>query len=395
MGAQDIVQFSAERQQAVQGWLDRRTGDAELRGTETNRWVLRGNLSAAEREHILAKVSSGAGDPSALRERIAQKADGSALKKEPAREYTELGRYAEAPKDGAIGEGMKGGRVSEHQELLKHLGYDLGQRGVDSYWGKDTEKANGQWIAEGRPKTREERERFAKERDQKRQLEMEAGKREIARVGEKQLTDARAGATQTTARGGKLTRSDGADESEGNPLERKLDASASAGQAAAAMGGRFDGTDSPKLIDALTGKSPREIREIKDAFKTHPSNVTGEDLETAVRRETSGDYRETLVNLLNGNTSNRKGGLRELASADAEAARKAFDVKSWLVFGGTDNVALQSMLTSRSPEEIRALSKVYQEKYGESFRARVEDETSGNFRKTLLAIIDKAHASGS
>jgi annexin A7/11 len=140
------------------------------------------------------------------------------------------------------------------------------------------------------------------------------------------------------------------------------------------------GTDEDALIRNLRGKSNAEIQEIKSAYQ----QMYGESLEERVRSETGGDFRNVLMGMLSGTRSEAPRADPVAATRDAAALREAME--GW----GTDEDALSRVLTQRSPVQIKAIAEAYQQMYGESLRGRVESETSGDFRRSLLAVIDSA-----
>lgn len=138
------------------------------------------------------------------------------------------------------------------------------------------------------------------------------------------------------------------------------------------------GTDEETLIRSLRGKTNEEIREIRRAYR----EMYGESLEERIDSETSGDFATALRSILSGQRSDAVVADPVRASRDAAAIREA--VEGW----GTDEETLTRIVSGRSPAEIRAISAAYQQMYGESLRSRVSDETSGDYRRTLLALID-------
>jgi hypothetical protein len=140
------------------------------------------------------------------------------------------------------------------------------------------------------------------------------------------------------------------------------------------------GTDEEALIRNLVGKSNAEIREIKAAYQ----QMYGESLEERVSSETSGDFRTVLMGILSANRSEAPVADPVAATRDATALRTA--MQGW----GTDEDALARILTNRSPAELRAIAQAYQRMYGENLRGRVDSETSGDFCRSLLALLDHA-----
>jgi hypothetical protein len=138
------------------------------------------------------------------------------------------------------------------------------------------------------------------------------------------------------------------------------------------------GTDEEALIRQLRGKTNAEIAEIKAAYQ----EMYGESLEERVKSETSGDFRTAILGMLSGTRVETPVVDQAAATRDAVALREA--MQGW----GTDEDTLTRILSNRSPAQIQAIAQAYQQMYGEGLRQRVSDETSGDYRRTLLAMID-------
>lgn len=68
------------------------------------------------------------------------------------------------------------------------------------------------------------------------------------------------------------------------------------------------------------------------------------------------------------------------ANEDAEALNKA------MVGLGTDNNRLIEILTTRNPDQVQAICKVYESKYGKTLIKAIEGDTSGSFENALVAL---------
>jgi Holliday junction resolvasome RuvABC endonuclease subunit len=69
-------------------------------------------------------------------------------------------------------------------------------------------------------------------------------------------------------------------------------------------------------------------------------------------------------------------------TADAEALYKAMKGM------GTDEEKLNSIIASRTRDQLQAIKKVFFDKYGKSLEHWIKSETSGNYEELLCALID-------
>ncbi|MEQ9501961.1 MAG: peptidoglycan-binding domain-containing protein [Deltaproteobacteria bacterium] len=147
----DRLDFSYRNIVDLTGTFDPSTGELSILGRSTEQFALEngGNLSDDDRAALAADLSLATrADRDDMTERVTEAADAEA---ELPEDYTAQGRYAEATAEGAIGEGFKGERVRTVQETLTSRGYDLGESGVDGYWGPETQTAYEAYQADGHP----------------------------------------------------------------------------------------------------------------------------------------------------------------------------------------------------------------------------------------------------
>ena len=90
-----------------------------------------------------------------------------------------------------------------------------------------------------------------------------------------------------------------------------------------------------------------------------------------LKSETSGDYRSLLLALMMDPV--------EFAAAEAQRAVKGL---------GTDDRSLIEVLCTRTGYEMRLLKEKFQEMFGRSLADAVKDDTSGDYRRLLLALIE-------
>lgn len=126
------------------------------------------------------------------------------------------------------------------------------------------------------------------------------------------------------------------------------------------------GTDEDGLINVLAYRSNPQRAQIVTAYKT----MFGKDLVEDIKSETSGNFCEAL-----------KGLLLKPAEFDAHMLRGA--IKGL----GTDEDVLIEILCTRSNAQIQEIKKVYKEKFNKDLEKDIIGDTSGNFKKLLVSLI--------
>lgn len=148
------------------------------------------------------------------------------------------------------------------------------------------------------------------------------------------------------------------------------------------------GTDTEKLTSLLSKATPEE----KAALKVVYQRLYGESVEDAIAGDTSFNTESSLLSMLNSTASATNPVVDDAkATQDAAALHEAMRSDWWNPgTWGTDDDKLQEILNNRSPAELKRISEVYEASYGESLRDAITDDTSGNYRDTLLAQLDRA-----
>lgn len=126
------------------------------------------------------------------------------------------------------------------------------------------------------------------------------------------------------------------------------------------------GTDEDALINVLAYRSSPQRAEIVAAYKT----MFGKDLAEDIKGDTSGNFCEAL-----------KGLLHTPAAFDAHMLRNA--IKGL----GTDEDVLIEILCTRSNAQIQEIKKVYQEKFGKDLEKDIVGDTSGNFKRLMVSLV--------
>ena len=164
-----------------------------------------------------------------------------------------------------------------------------------------------------------------------------------------------------------------------NPSDDKdyFDAKMVAKQAYEAMDGW--GTDEATLKEIFNGLTKEQGEEVKQIYE----QMYKEKLEDAIDGDTSGELNTYLKAALNGSTAKVKQEKGEDKKFDpTPLAKKAYEaMKGW----GTDEDALESAIIGLNKEEAEAVKSKFQELYGESIIDWIEDDTSGDLQKRLVA----------
>jgi len=136
------------------------------------------------------------------------------------------------------------------------------------------------------------------------------------------------------------------------------------------------GTDDDCLIDVLVGRTNADIIALTKSYK----EMYKKSLEDDVKGDTSGDYRTTLVSILQG--SRNESNISHDVESDVDALYKAGEGKV-----GTTESTFINILTNRSYSHLREVFDKYHEKYKKSMDKVINSEFSGNIKKLLNAIV--------
>jgi hypothetical protein len=124
------------------------------------------------------------------------------------------------------------------------------------------------------------------------------------------------------------------------------------------------GTDEDAIFNALAGRSPQEIEDIKRGYLALSE---GETLEEMLRDQLSGDELAHALSLLQGRAPATEGTPTALAMRIRDAVEGP----------GTDEEAIYGALTGRSADQLMQIRVEYLRLYGESLTDRLKDELSG------------------
>jgi annexin A7/11 len=136
------------------------------------------------------------------------------------------------------------------------------------------------------------------------------------------------------------------------------------------------GTNDRRLIDALAFTSNAELPVIKQIYH----QKTGKDLMAKLKSETSGHFRDALLDLSDGNRDERPVDPNQIG-ADVAKLYKAGEGKV-----GTDEKAFIKTLCNHAPWYNVALNAAYGHAHKHDLRKAIEKEFSGNLKELLIAL---------
>lgn len=128
------------------------------------------------------------------------------------------------------------------------------------------------------------------------------------------------------------------------------------------------GTDESTFNAILATRSYAHVRAVGDEYK----KISKRTLEQAVKSEMSGDLERGYLAIL------------QVASGVPEYfAERLYKAMKGL---GTDDTCLTRVMVSRSEIDLPKIKAIFQTKYGKPLSEFIKSDTSGDYRKTLLAI---------
>lgn len=137
------------------------------------------------------------------------------------------------------------------------------------------------------------------------------------------------------------------------------------------------GTDEDTLIGVLCTRNNDEIEEIKEIYQTEYEVELKDDLQC----DTAGNFARLLHSLA---TASRQEG-------DEDEDQATEDAQSLVDAGinqlGTDESTFNAVLCLRSPQQLRAVFRKYQEMTGHELEDDIDSEMSSDVKEGLKAII--------
>ena len=138
------------------------------------------------------------------------------------------------------------------------------------------------------------------------------------------------------------------------------------------------GTNDDILIEVITFRSFEKLTKVKQKFQEKYSK----DLISQVKSETSGEYRNGLVTLLEKERSTNNSPDLENCKRIAEELYKAGEGKI-----GTNDKVFVEYWTTLSGEELSLVGKEYHKDHAKTLINVVENEFSGKLKKLLINIL--------
>jgi len=138
------------------------------------------------------------------------------------------------------------------------------------------------------------------------------------------------------------------------------------------------GTQESILIQVICTKTNEEI----DAFKKAYTDMFERDIVEDITGETTGEFEELLVALLQGGRDEEKEVCESSAQEEAQEILDAGENR-W----GTDESVFNRIFCLRSYEQLRAIFSAYQELAGNDIEEAVAEEMSDDLKLAFLTLI--------
>ena len=138
------------------------------------------------------------------------------------------------------------------------------------------------------------------------------------------------------------------------------------------------GTKEGVLTEIIGSRTPQELAAIKRLYATN----YGESLDNAVAGDTSGDYKNLLLALLQCQRSQSIQGNPTLCAQDAAALYQAGEGK-W----GTDEATFTRIFATRSPAELALINQYYKQHAGKGLLGAINSEFSGDTKDLLDTVV--------
>ncbi|XP_069817947.1 annexin A1-like isoform X2 [Dendropsophus ebraccatus] len=138
------------------------------------------------------------------------------------------------------------------------------------------------------------------------------------------------------------------------------------------------GTDEDILVEILTSRTNKELREINKVYRDLYKN----DLSKDITSDTSGDFQKALLALAKGDRSEDTRVNSELVDNDARALYEAGEKKK-----GTDVPLFINVLTTRSFSHLQKVFQKYQSYSQHDMNKALDLELKGDIESCLTAIV--------
>ena len=138
------------------------------------------------------------------------------------------------------------------------------------------------------------------------------------------------------------------------------------------------GTNEGVLIEIIGTRTNEQLMQVKDAFQREYNKP----LETWVKSETSGNFRNLLIALLQCNRSQNPNPDPAMCQNDAQALYRAGEGR-W----GTDESTFIRIFANRSPAEMAMINDCYTRIKGRGLLKAIDKEFSGDIKKLLETVV--------
>jgi annexin A7/11 len=138
------------------------------------------------------------------------------------------------------------------------------------------------------------------------------------------------------------------------------------------------GTKEGVLIEIIGTRTPQELMQVKDAFQREYNG----SLEKWVRGDTSGNFRNLLVALLQCNRSMNPNPDPNQCESDAQALYNAGEGRL-----GTDEPTFIRIFSQRSAAELAMINDCYTRTRGRGLLKAVDKEFSGDIKRLLETVL--------
>ena len=126
------------------------------------------------------------------------------------------------------------------------------------------------------------------------------------------------------------------------------------------------GTDERAIINVIVNRNGLQRAEIRRRYKA----LYGKDLIKRLKEDTSGNFKDIVAGMF-------------MTPSEYDATCLYNAMKGL----GTNEGVLIEILATRTPQQIMLIKNAFRQKYNEDLEKWVKDDTSGNFRKLLIAIL--------
>ncbi|KAL5015707.1 hypothetical protein ScPMuIL_005296 [Solemya velum] len=130
------------------------------------------------------------------------------------------------------------------------------------------------------------------------------------------------------------------------------------------------GTDESKFIEILGNRSVPHLHGVFDEYK----KINPKGIEEAIISETSGDFQKGLLSVVTFVT--------DPLSYFATCFHETLDGP------GTDDERLIQLVVSHCEVDLQNVKEVYEKKYHKSLVRAIEEDTSGDYRRLLVRLVD-------